>query len=412
MASEMILHIAAMGRHGEGVAETADGPVYVPFTLPGETVRATVDGRHARLVEIVEPSPARIAPSCPHFGTCGGCAVQHWRTEDYRIWKRGLVETALTHRHIDAPVGEPIDAHGAGRRRVTLHVRFARGRVLAGFMEGRSHRLLDLDTCPIVVPALSDAAAVARDLAIPLAAAGKPLDVLCTATDTGLDCDIRGAVGDDAAIQVALSEAAMRLGLARLTVNRALGIARTPPTLRIGPARVPLPPGAFLQATAAGEAVLARLVGAGVGAAGRIADLFCGIGPFALRLAERATVAAFDSDRPALDALSRAARAASGLKPVQAERRDLFRRPLTAKELARFDAVVFDPPRAGAEAQARELAKSKVPVVVAVSCDPPSFARDAAILVEGGYGIEFVAPVDQFKYSTHVEIVATFRRVC
>jgi 23S rRNA (uracil1939-C5)-methyltransferase len=279
-------------------------------------------------------------------------------------------------------------------------------------MEKRSHRLLDLDTCPIIVRALADAADVARALAAPLAGRVKALDVLLTATEAGLDCDIRGAVAVHGDSQLALSDVAAGCDLARITVNRDLVIARTPPTLRMGLATVHLPPGAFLQATAAGETALARLACDGVGAAGRIADLFCGIGPFALRLAAQATVTAFDSDALALDALSRAARGSSGLKPVQAGRRDLFRKPLTAAELDRFDAVVFDPPRAGAEAQAGELAKSKVPVVVAVSCDPASFARDAATLVAGGYRIESVVPVDQFKHAAHVEIVAVFRRVC
>jgi 23S rRNA (uracil1939-C5)-methyltransferase len=410
MAFERTLDITAMGRHGEGIAETADGPVYVPFALPGETVRAAVDGRRGRLQDIVTPAADRAAPFCPHFGRCGGCAVQHWREEGYLAWKRGLVETALRHRRLDAPVGDLIDAHGDGRRRATLHVRFARGRVLAGFMEKRSHRLLDLDVCPIMAPALTGAADVARALATPLDGRVKALDVLLTATDAGIDCDVRGAVAVHGDSQLALSEAAAECDLARLTVNRDLVIERRPPTLRIGPATVRLPPGGFLQATAAGDAALARLVCDGIGGATRIADLFCGIGPFAMRLAEQATVTAFDSDAPALDALSRAARAASGLKLVQAERRDLFRQPLTARELNRFDAVVFDPPRAGAEAQAHEIAKSKVATVVAVSCDPASFARDAAILTQGGYRVESVAPVDQFKYSAHVEIVAVLRR--
>jgi len=411
VASEMTLHIAAMGRHGEGVAETAEGPVYVPFALPGETVRATVDGRRGRLAEILVPAPDRVAPFCPHFGTCGGCAVQHWHTESYRAWKRGLVGTALRHRGLDAPVGDLVDAHGDGRRRATLHIRFARGRVLAGFMEKRSHRLLDLDRCPILVPALAGAVSVARALAAPLDGRVKALDVLLAATDAGLDCDIRGAVAVHGDSQLTLSEAAMACDLARLTVNRGLVIERRPPTLRIGPATVSLPPGGFLQATQAGEDTLARLVCAGIGDATRITDLFCGIGPFALRLAERASVAAFDSDTRALDALARASRAAPDLKPVGAERRDLFRKPLSVSELDRFEAVVFDPPRAGAEAQAAELARSKVPAVVAVSCDLPSFARDAAILVTGGYRIESITPVDQFKYTAHVETVAEFRRV-
>ncbi len=402
--------IATVGRHGDGIAETADGPVYVPFTLPGETVRVRLDGNRGRLAELVAPSPDRIAPFCPHFGRCGGCAIQHWRDDAYRAWKRGLVETALKHRRIEAAVDAAVDAHGDGRRRATLHIRFAGGRVLAGFMEARSHRLLDLDGCPILVPALSNAAAIARALAAPLAGRVKALDLLLTATESGLDGDVRGAVAARGGVQLALADAAAEWDLARLAVNRELVIERRAPTIRIGKATVALPPGGFLQATAAGEAALARLVLDGARGARRVADLFCGIGPFALRLAEHASCFAFDSDTRALEALSRAARAAAGLKPVQAERRDLFRDPLPAAELNRFDAVVFDPPRAGAEAQARELAQSKAPIIVAVSCDPASFARDVSILVAGGYRIEAVTPVDQFKHSAHVEVVAVLRR--
>jgi 23S rRNA (uracil1939-C5)-methyltransferase len=413
MAAETTLTITAMGRHGEGVAEMAGGPVYVPFTLPGETVRAMVEGKRGRLLEILDASLERIEPFCPHFGRCGSCAVQHWRDESYRAWKRGLVETALRHRRIDAPVGGLVDAHGAGRRRATLHVRFVGGgegdRVLAGFMAARSHRLIDLDACPIVAPALAQAPTVARGLGAPLRGHAKNFDILITASDTGLDCDLRGRIPDRPEIQTGLSAAAERLDLARLTVNGDLGIERRAPTLQAGKARVPLPPGVFLQATAAGEAALARLVLEGTGDAKRVADLFCGTGPFALRLAERAQVLAVDSDEAALKALDRAARATPGLKPVTTETRDLFRRPLTAKELGRFDAVVFDPPRAGAEAQVRQLAQSKVPTVIAVSCDPATLARDVAILVEGGYRIESVTPVDQFKYAAHVEAVAVLR---
>ena len=406
----MALHITALGRHGEGVAEGPGGPVYVPFTLPGETVQATVEGKRARLIGIVEPSPARAEPPCPHFTRCGGCAVQHWAEAPYRAWKQGLVHTALRHRHIDAPVGELADAHGAGRRRVTLHVLFAGGRVLAGFMEGRSHRLIDLDACPILCPELAGAAAIARELGAAVRGHAKSFDILITASDTGLDCDLRGRIPDHPDIQMDLSEAAQRLDLARITVNGDLGLERRAPMLRAGPARIPLPPGTFLQATAQGEETLAQLVLAAAGEAGRVADLFCGIGPFALRLAEHASVLAVDSDGPALKALDRAARATPGLKPVATERRDLFRNPLAPRELDRFDAVIFDPPRAGAQAQARELALSKVPTVVAVSCDPASLARDLAILTEGGYRIERVTPVDQFKHAAHVEAVAVLRR--
>jgi len=410
-ATETILSIKAIGRHGDGIAESAEGRVYVPFALPGETVRARVDGDRGRIVDVVAPSPERIEPFCPHFGTCGGCAIQHWREESYRDWKRGLVEKALRRRGIDAPAGAVIDAHGAGRRRATLHIRYLRGRALAGFMEARSHRLIDLDECPILIPAMSEMAVAARALGASLKGRVRALDVLVTATDAGLDCDLRGAVAAHGETQLALSEAATECDLARLTVNRELVVERRPPTLRIGPAIVHLPPGAFLQATQAGEDALARLTLDGVGGATRVADLFCGIGPFALRLAQTAAVLGFDSDKPAVDALASAARDTSGLKPVHAERRDLYHAPLKSGELSRLDAVVFDPPRAGAEAQAAELAHSNVPTIVAVSCDPPSFARDLSILAGGGYRIESITPVDQFRHTAHVEIVAVLRRV-
>lgn len=410
MAKNEILHIAAMGHRGEGVAEGPGGPVYVPFTLPGETVRVAIEGKRGRLLEVLEPSPERVEAPCPHFGRCGGCAVQHWRDGAYAGWNRGLVETALRHRHVDAPVAAPIDAHGAGRRRVTLHVLFARERVMAGFMEGRSHRLLDLDRCPILAPELAGAPAIARDLGAAVRGHAKSLDILITASDTGLDCDLRGRIPDHPDIQMDLSEAAERLDLARVTINGDLGIERRMPMLTAGQARIPLPPGAFLQATAEGEETLARLVMEAAGEATRAVDLFCGIGPFALRLATGASVLAVDDNEPALKALDRAARTTPGLKPVTTEIRDLFRKPLTARELDRYEVVVFDPPRAGAEAQARELAQSKAPTVVAVSCDPASLARDLNILVDGGYRIESVTPVDQFRYAAHVETVAVLRR--
>lgn len=410
MAKGTTLEITAMGRHGEGVAEGPRGPVYLPFTLPGETVLGALEGKRGRLLEMLKPSLERAEPPCPHFGRCGGCALQHWQDAPYLEWKRGLIETALRHRHIEAPVGETIDAHGAGRRRVTLHLLFAGGGLLAGFMEGRSHRLIDLDRCPILVPELADAPAIARDLGAAVRGHAKSFDILITASETGLDCDLRGRIPDHPDVQMSLSEAVERLDLARVTINGHLGIERRMPMLRAGPARIPLPPGAFLQATAEGEETLARLVLAGVGEAARVADLFCGAGPFALRLATGASVLAVDSNKPALQALDRAARATPGLKPATTELRDLARRPLTPRELDRYDSVVFDPPRAGAEAQARELAQSRVPTVIAVSCDPATLARDLVILVEGGYRIETVTPVDQFKHAAHVEVVAVLRR--
>ncbi len=342
----------------------------------------------------------RATPFCPYFGTCGGCTLQHYGPASYLALKQELVESALRNAHVTAVVAAPIEAHGDGRRRATLH---ARGPVV-GYMQARSHDLLDIAKCPILVPALAQRAVT---LTRAIAATVGDCDVALTATATGLDV----AVKTERRIKPEkLTLLAQRSDLARLSINGEVVIEARPPALRMGKAMVELPIASFLQATAMAEGELARLVLEGVGPAKSVADLFCGLGPFTLRLAERAKVSAFDSDRAAIAALTQAVHHTQGLKPVMAAARDLFREPLVPVELKGFDAVVLDPPRAGAEAQARELAKSKVATVVAVSCEPKTFARDAAILVAGGYRLERVTPVDQFAWSMHVEMVGVFRK--
>ncbi|MBY6242052.1 class I SAM-dependent RNA methyltransferase [Methylosinus sp. Sm6] len=403
------LVIERLGHRGEGIARDHGGLVFVPFALPGETVIAEVEGERARLLDIVEAAPERVEPLCRHFGRCGGCVAQSLAPDAYARWKRGLVETALRNAGLDFDVGPLVDAHGDGRRRVAFHARCDGGAVRLGFMQARSHEIVEIDACPLLELGLSHAPKVARVLAQALAARKKPLDVAITLTSGGLDVDLRGAGALEESETRALLGFAESLDLARLANHGRLIALRRPPAVAAGETWVVPPPGAFLQATARGEAEIAARVEAAIGAsAGRVADLFCGVGAFALRLSARAQVTAVDSDAPAVEALDKAARAA--MRPVEARARDLFRSPLTADELARFDAVVFDPPRAGASAQAREIARSGVRHVVAVSCDPQSFARDAAILKEGGYAAGVVTPIDQFRHSPHVEIVAGFER--
>lgn len=406
------LAIVRLGHRGDGIAESPAGPIYVPYTLPGETIEGEPwpghpDRRH--LVRVDAPSPERIAPICPHFGTCGGCALQHWETARYRAWKRDLLVAALRQAGIETAVDDLIDAHGEGRRRAVFHARHGAKDVLqVGFAAFSTHHIVPIDRCPILAPGLAGAIEAAWTIAEALGGQ-KPLDIHATASDTGLDVDVRGSGPLNPTQSVALARLAEARRLARLTRHGELVARRAQPTVRMGRATVPLPPGAFLQATAAGEEALARLVAAHVGEAKSVADLFCGVGPFALRLAERAKVTAADSDEAAVVALREAAKA-PGLKPIAAERRDLFRRPMLAQEFAGIDAVVFDPPRQGAEAQTRALAAGKVPVIVAVSCNPGTFARDAKILIDGGYRLGTVTPVDQFRYSAHVEIVARLVR--
>ncbi|MCC8940061.1 class I SAM-dependent RNA methyltransferase [Bradyrhizobium sp. Arg68] len=410
-----LLTIDHVGHRGDGVATSGGQAIYVPYALAGETVEvAEVPGNHPdrrRLLRVAHESAERIAPFCPHFGVCGGCAIQHWNDAPYQAWKRNLVVETLAQAKITAEVAALVDAHGAGRRRITLHARMGTHGVLkVGFAAAGSHDIIPVDRCPILDPALDGALKAAWAIAEPLTAIGKPLDIQVTATGNGLDIDVRGSGPVPTAMITTLSRIAEQQRLARLTRHGELVLLRGAPDVQIGKAKVVLPPGSFLQATVKGEETLAALVREYGGRAKRIADLFCGVGPFALRLAEKAQVTAFDSDAGAITALQKASQTTPGLKPVKAEARDLFRRPLMPQELRDFDAVVFDPPRQGAQTQATQLAASKVPVVIAVSCNAATFARDASILIDGGYRIEGVTPVDQFRHTPHVELVARFAR--
>ena len=409
-----VLTIDHIGRRGDGVALVDGQAVYVPYALPGERVEVQRVANHpdrGHLVRVDVPSVDRISPICPHFGVCGGCAVQHWRAEDYRAWKRGLVIEQLRLAKVDCEVGPLVDAHGEGRRRTVLHARIGTHNVeRVGFAAAASHEIVPIDHCPILAPALASSLKIAEAIAEVLHPTGKPLDIQLTATRNGLDVDIRGSGALSPSALRKLAGLAEQQRLARLTRHGELVALRAPPVVGMGKAEVTLPPGSFLQATTAGEDALAMRVAAACRKTAVIADLFCGVGPFALRLAEHARIRAYDAEADAIAALTRATASTTGLKPITAEVRDLFRRPLSPPELREVDAVVFDPPRQGALTQARQLAASQVPVIVAVSCNPATFARDAQILASSGYRIGTVELIDQFKYSPHVELVARFSR--
>jgi len=409
-AMNEVLVVDRLGQRGDGIAQTPSGNIFVPYTLPGETVRAVIDGERGQVVEIIASSESRIAAICPLFSRCGGCAAQHMEPGLYREWKRQQVVTALSRAGIETPVADLVDAHGAGRRRVTFHARRQGEAMVVGFMAARSHELIAVEACPVLAPGLARASSVALMLATRLGGANKPLDIQVTASEAGLDVDIRGHGPLADKLRLALTELAERLDLARLSNHGETIVERRPPLQRMGKALVAPAPGGFLQATAAGEEALAGLVMAALPKGKRVADLFAGCGPFSFRLAERMQVLAVESDKAAMLALTKGAGATQGLKPIATETRDLFRRPLLEHELNGFDVVVLDPPRAGAEAQVKRLAASKVKDVIYVSCDAGSFARDAATLVAGGYALEAVTPVDQFRYSAHVELVGVFRR--
>jgi 23S rRNA (uracil1939-C5)-methyltransferase len=391
----MQVTIEHLNWRGEGVGE---GKIF-RNVLAGETIDPATQ-------QVLQSSAERIEPFCKYYVRCGGCQLQHWQQAPYQDWKKNLIVAALEKRGIKFPVAEIIDAHGSGRRRVSLHVRRKEGTVVAGFMAARSHDLIDIEQCPILVPALQNSTDIARKLGSRLG----DCDVSLTAADNGLDASIKAErkIADEQMPRLAALVA--ELNLARLTINGNMVAKRAMPVVSIGKALVQVPSGSFLQATKAGEETLANLVLDSLGKARSVADLFCGIGPFALRIAEKAKVTAIDSDKPAIVSLAQAVRLTTGIRPLKAEVRDLMREPLVANELKEFDAVVFDPPRAGAEAQAKQFAKSNVKTIVAVSCDPASFARDAQILLGGGYKLKSLNAVDQFKWTSHVEIVGTFIR--
>ena len=403
MTEIVTLTIEALGHRGDGVAP---GPVFVPFSLPGETIEAEVEGERGRLLRVIEPSGSRAEPFCSHFTVCGGCVTQHLAPQAYLDWKRGLVGVALRLGRIEATVAPVINAHGHGRRRATFH---ARGGKL-GFAMARSHDLVDLDTCPLLTPALNESLPACHALATALSGANKPIDMLVTSTRTGLDIDFRGTGKLSDALRLKLADLAGRFDLARLSNHGDVILERRAPLVRFGNVDVSPPPGSFLQATEAADEALAGLVREAIGGAKKVLDLFSGCGTLGLALADRASIHAIDGDKAAIGALDRAARRATGLKPVTSAVRDLFYTPLTPAELKPYDAVIFDPPRAGAEAQAKRLAASSVRRVVAVSCSPTTFARDAGLLIAGGFKLGTVTPVDQFRHAAHVELVALFTR--
>jgi 23S rRNA (uracil1939-C5)-methyltransferase len=407
------LVIGSVGGEGDGVAA---GPAFVPFTLPGERVRAQGSGDRRELLEVLEPSAQRIAPVCPHFGSCGGCALQHWSHEPYLAWKVARLAGTLARERIETHILAPYAAGPATRRRVTLHARRGdRDMARLGYKARKSWDLVDVEVCPIAHPTIQAAIPAMKRLAARLFEHPKSAPSLhVTLTDAGLDIDITGVEaksgGLSADARVQLAERAAEAGFVRVTLGGEVAYMAHAAHVQLGPARVILPAGAFLQATKGAETAMADFVAASAAGANRIADLFCGVGTFTFRLAEIAPTHAVDAAPEAVAALMAALSTAPGLKGVTVEARDLARRPLLVHDLRHTDVAVFDPPRAGAAEQTAELARSGVARVIGVSCNPATFARDARTLIDAGFTLERVLPVDQFLWSPHVELVGVFAR--
>lgn len=410
------LTITRVGGQGDGVAETAAGPVFAPLTLPGETVRAEVRDGRAEVVDIVQASPDRIEPVSPHYGDCGGCSLQHWASGPYLEWKREQVRLALVREGVETEVEPAVAVPPGTRRRLALHARRGPdGRPILGFKARKSWRLVEIRVCPVADPRLVAAIPALTRVAEAFLEHPKSAPTLhVTWTLTGLDVDVTGVERRSGGLsrdaQMRAIEAATAADLARLSLAGETLVMSRQPLVAFGPATVPLPPGGFLQAVPEAEAAMVARAVEAVRGAKKIADLFCGAGTFTFPLAAVAPVLAADASAAGIAALKAGVGTARGLKPITAEARDLFRRPLAPYDLRGCDAVVLDPPRAGAREQTAQLPGTKAHSVVYVSCNPVTFARDARLLTDAGFRLERVTPVDQFLWSAHVELVGVFRR--
>ncbi|WP_455474436.1 class I SAM-dependent RNA methyltransferase [Bartonella sp. B30(2025)] len=409
MSNEVV--IDRIGRNGHGISIIPHGLIYVPFTLPGEVATIALHGKYGTLLALKKKSPERIDAICQHFENCGGCMLQHWNADVYRTWKRQLVIDALKKYRIDAFVSPLIECGDHSRRRVTLTALMTtQGRII-GLNRHLSHDVVALKECPVacleIISRLDDIKALCNLVSDHI----KHFYVTITSVKNGLDVALNGCVVRDEHTRQKMINTALACGVVRLSVEGEVFIEQDKPLICFGDVYVEFPAGGgFIQATVEAENIMGDIVLNHLKKAKNAVDLFSGIGTFALRMAKKMNVHAVENNGVALENLKRAARSATGLKKVTCEKRDLFHRPLSAKELECFDSAVFDPPRAGAQQQVHEMAKATLPRVVAISCNPITFARDLSLLIAGGYVIEQIIPIDQFLWSPHVEIIAVLSK--
>lgn len=399
--------ITHLGFQGDGVAA---GPVFAPRALPNEVVTGEKDGNRLRDVKIVRPSSDRIKPRCRHFNACGGCDLQHASDALVATWKADVIAAHLAEVGITTDIKPTMTTPEASRRRATFAARRTKKGTIVGFHGRASGTIVEIPDCQVLRPELLDVVPMMRDLVECGASRKATLDVQVTATENGPDVHVTGGKPLDRSLQETLAQAAETFDVARLSWEDELIALRRPPAQSFKGVLVSPPPGAFLQATKEAEVTLQDAVIAAVAGATRIVDLFSGCGTFALPLAATAEVTAVETDDKMLKALDHGWRHAEGLRKVRASTRDLFRRPLLPEELRSFDAAVIDPPRAGAEGQTDALAASGIETVAFVSCNPVTFARDAKLLTNAGFTLDWVLPVDQFRWTPHIELVGQFTR--
>lgn len=409
--NEPVFKIDRLGHLGDGIAVDPDvGPIYVPRVLPGEEVTGQVDGDRIDAPRIMTPSPDRIKAPCAHYNTCGGCALMHASDGFVEKWKSDVVLNALSAHGLETDIRPIVTSPERSRRRATLSSRRGKKGVMVGFHGRRSGAISAIDRCRLLTPGLLAQLPAVEAVTMAGGSRKGELSVNLAESEAGIDVSVTGGKPLDRALETDLAQVLHRYDLARLTWNGEVIASERAPYQKFGAAQVTPPPGAFLQATREGERALVDAVRTAIPAGGSVVDLFAGAGTFSLPLAEHAQVHAVEGMDEMMQALDAGWRRSSGLKRVTTETRDLFRRPLLSDELNRYDAIVIDPPRAGAQAQVAQIAECDVPVVAMVSCNPVSFARDAQSLVMAGYRLDWVLPVDQFRWSTHIELAASFSK--
>lgn len=414
------LTIDHLGREGDGVARTEDGPIFIPYTLPGETVRAYVDKGRGEVIDILEPSADRVEPACRHFGTCGGCSLQHMKPASYLEWKRQQVENVLRKNGITFPVPDPIPVAPGTRRRAAFSFKAAKDGVHLGFHARKSNEIVSPQECPILHPLLEQQLVpkpgskkstgnLGRLAALAIRAKHEDR-MIATLGQNGITIESTGRSPGNNRHQLEEMWNATSPFWKVILNDELASMDQGDDVIESDGFELSVPPGAFLQATSEAEAALINHAVAFLKGCRSCADLFCGIGTFTLPIAKFATVLAVETEQSALDALNKTASRTRKIKKIKTLRRDLFKHPMSHMELKKIDGVLFDPPRAGASAQCEQLVKSGVGRIAAISCNPVSFARDARILIDGGFEMKSLQPVDQFLWSPHIELAATFER--
>ena len=403
------LSIDRLGAMADGEGRVDGQLIYVPYTLPGEEVEIATNGSKPQLVNVVKPSPHRITPVCRHYQTCGGCALQHLADEEVLRWKQEQVQTAFDREKVKVQVQSCVPCHDRSRRRASFALSKTRNTVALGFHRKNSDEVVDIEQCPVLVSQLESQFEPFKALAATILRGDAPATLTVNMCDNGLDLDFQLALAPTETMLAAFVKLFTKTGFCRASINSEIIASQTAPIIQKSGYEITPPPGGFLQAVEQAEQALGDKVSKHLASCKKVADLFSGCGTFSVRLAARSAVHAVEGQQTAIDALKQA-KPPAGNKPITCECRDLDSLPLTRQELKRFDGICLDPPRAGALPQIQQIAKSDVKKIAYVSCNPKTLARDVAVLVDAGFKLDLVQPVDQFKYSTHVEVVALISR--